>query len=348
VATSRYRRKRQCPYVISAHGMLDPWALRHSRWKKVSAWFLYEQAHLRAASCVRALSEAEARALRKLGLKNPIAIVPNGIDLPKSNAQGESMVDSRNAVRDGPLCAVKTEGRKILLYLGRIHPKKGLVNLLQAWASVQRQPPSGSDHRPFQWLLVLAGWDQIGHEAELKRLCDELDLRWSAASNPNLNRNRNRKLSLNPSTFGDSCSLKAALRPQASASVLFLGPQFKETKRACYVDCDAFILPSFSEGQPMVVLEAWAQGKPVLMTPQCNLPEGFQSRAAIQIEPTRAGVELGLRALFEMSDAERTQMGERGRELVAARFNWARVAEEMNQLYRWILGGGPKPACITD
>ena len=35
------------------------------------------------------------------------------------------------------------------------------------------------------------------------------------------------------------------------------------------------ILPSFSEGLPMAVLEAWAYGLPVLMTDHCNLPEGF-------------------------------------------------------------------------
>ncbi len=70
------------------------------------------------------------------------------------------------------------------------------------------------------------------------------------------------------------------------ATVTFPGALFGEDKRAAFHYCDGFILPSLSEGLPMVLLEAWACGKPVLMTPQCNLPEGFDAGAAVRIEPT--------------------------------------------------------------
>ena len=69
------------------------------------------------------------------------------------------------------------------------------------------------------------------------------------------------------------------------ASVVFLGPQFGAEKSECYRACDAFILPSLSEGLPMTVLEAWSYAKPVLMTAECNLPEGFAAGAAVRIGP---------------------------------------------------------------
>ena len=162
------------------------------------------------------------------------------------------------------------------MYLGRIHPKKGLVNLLRAWASVAR--PQSSDFCPLSsdWTLTIAGWDQGGHEAELKRLATELEIPWRdcrEAPSP-LRGEGGRK----PDEVDFSISAFQRF------SVFFLGPLFGAEKAAAYRSCDAFILPSFSEGLPMVVLEAWAYGKPVLMTPECNLPEGFAVSAAIRIE----------------------------------------------------------------
>jgi poly(glycerol-phosphate) alpha-glucosyltransferase len=97
----------------------------------------------------------------------------------------------------------------------------------------------------------------------------------------------------------------------------------------------------------MVVLEAWAYAKPVLMTPQCNLPEGFSADAAIRIEPNSESIARGLAELFELSDAQRRAMGLNGRELVAQRFTWPRIAREMRSVHDWILGRGPKPGCVV-
>jgi len=71
------------PHIISPRGMLDKWALRNSRWKKRVAGWLFENEHLRQAACIHALCEVEAHAIRDFGLKNPIAIIPNGIDMPE-------------------------------------------------------------------------------------------------------------------------------------------------------------------------------------------------------------------------------------------------------------------------
>jgi poly(glycerol-phosphate) alpha-glucosyltransferase len=95
----------------------------------------------------------------------------------------------------------------------------------------------------------------------------------------------------------------------------------------------------------MSVLEAWAYRLPVVMTPECNLPEGFASGAALEIrsgEGSFQGADFsfqsGLRTLLEMSDADRAAMGMRGRRLVEERFTWPKVAAQMRQLYEELLG----------
>jgi poly(glycerol-phosphate) alpha-glucosyltransferase len=281
VGSQRWHRQTGRPYVVHPHGMLEPWAVRNAMWKKRVAAFLYENQHLRRAACLRALSEAEAESIRSYGLRNPICVIPNGVDLP----------DLRES-------NVKTEStnRKTLLYLGRLHPKKNISNLIRAWnRTFNSQHVSGD-----RWVLAIAGWDQSGYEAQLRQLTTDLGL---------------------------------------LTSVIFLGPQFGADKSECYRTCDAFILPSLSEGLPMAVLEAWSYAKPVLMTAECNLPEGFQADAALRIGTTPEEIAAGLNVLRKMNHNDRSQMGNRGRSLVATRFSWPRIGEQMRAVYEWMLGG---------
>lgn len=287
LAVLRWARRSRKPYLVAPHGMLDPWAVRNSGLKKKIAGWLFQNAHLERAACLRALCQNEADSIRAYGLRNPICIIPNGIDLPD---------EAHDSV---PRSTLFPADKKILLYLGRLHPKKGLAPLLTAWKEARAQ---GQD-----WILAIAGWDQSGHEAELKHQAAALGL---------------------------------------ANSVLFLGPQFGSAKDACYRACDAFILPSVSEGLPMVVLEAWAWAKPVLITPACNLPEGFSANAAIRVEPNPGSLSAGLSQLFALSSTDLESLGRRGRALVQQRFAWPRLAADMASVYEWVLGSAEKPACI--
>lgn len=145
----RYHRRTGRPYVVTPHGMLDPWALGFSRWKKrlAAAWF--QDAHLHAAACLRATAPMEADHFRAYGLRQPIAVVPNGVDLPPA---------AERPPRDGR--------RRRLLFLSRIHPKKGLPHLVRAWAALADRFPD--------WELVVAGPDELGHTAEMQALTREL------------------------------------------------------------------------------------------------------------------------------------------------------------------------------
>ena len=123
--------------------------------------------------------------------------------------------------------------------------------------------------------------------------------------------------------------------------MVFYGPAFGGEKDQLLRRADAFVLPSLSEGLPMSVLEAWAYGLPVVMTPECNLPEGFASQAALEIRNGKMGDSKwsGLQQMLDMSDSDRIEMGRRGRRLVEEKFTWPKVAAQMKQLYEEILGG---------
>jgi glycosyltransferase involved in cell wall biosynthesis len=297
VASLRWHRRMSRPYIVHPHGMLESWALRNAKWKKRIAALLYENQHLRSAACLRALCEAEAQSIRAYGMGNPICVIPNGVDLPD--------------LTETPALQAQAfaKGRKVLLYLGRLHPKKNVANLIRAWKQILNSHPSTKA----SWVLAIAGWSQGGYEQKLKHLAEDLDT-------------------------GAALGL---------ASIAFLGPRFGTEKNECYRACAAFIMPSLSEGLPMTVLEAWADAKPVLMTPECNLPEGFAAGAALQIGTCPEEIAMGLKEVIDMSDDDRRAMGNRGRNLVATTFSWPRIGEQMRSVYEWALGGGPTPEVIV-
>lgn len=261
------------PYLVSPHGMLDPWAVQNSRLKKQIALWWFESKHLQNAKCFHALCSSEAQSISELGYTQPIFVVPNAIDLPSP-----------------PVAPVFRQ--KEILFLGRIHPKKGLLPLLHAWNSIHKSAKG--------WILKIGGWNDGDHATEIRDFVE---------------------------------------RENLTDSVQFLGPLFGEEKEQAFQTASAFVLPSFSEGLPMTVLEAWAYSLPVLITDHCNLPEGFKASAAVRISPNPDSIGEGLHRITSMSESERQSMGTAGRELVQERFTWPKVAQQYVEIYNWILGG---------
>ena len=150
---ARAARRHAIPLVIQPRGMLEPWALGWRATKKRLALALYQRRDLESAALLVATAEQEAENLRRFGLPQPIAVIPNGVDLVggKWPAATEAAVPS--AVRHA-------------LFLGRVHPVKGLENLLKAWAKAQ---PNG-------WILQIAGPDEGGHLADVLTLADRLGI----------------------------------------------------------------------------------------------------------------------------------------------------------------------------
>ncbi len=281
-AVTAWHQKFKRPYVITPHGMLEPWALRNSGWKKKIAGLLYEKRMLRNAAVIHAFTTKDMQDIRTYGLRNPIAVIPNGIELqPKNNKRDDHR-------------------EKSILFLGRLHPKKGLLELVKAWQQIPV-------HKRENWKLIITGWDDGGHELLVKELIQ---------------------------------------KHQLHETVDVTGPVFGSAKQSLLRSVSAFILPSFSEGLPMSVLEAWSYELPVLMTEHCNLPSGFAANAAIKISTEVNDIALGLTQLIEMESADRLQMGINGRNLVEREFTWDYVSDQMIAVYHWVLNAGPQPECI--
>lgn len=139
---ARFAASQGIPLIISPHGMLEPWALSHRRARKTVAMFLYQRALLEAARLFVVTSDSEWQSIRRAGFRQPVAVVPPGIAMPRTRAQ-----------HDPQAC-----GRRIL-FLSRLHPVKGLLPFIDAWQQARRPG----------WKVIVAGPDEAGHRADIER-----------------------------------------------------------------------------------------------------------------------------------------------------------------------------------
>ena len=355
-----FARRHAIPYVVSAHGMLAPWALRHKWFKKRIAWGLYQKRDLTGAAMFHATAECEITWLRELGFKQPCVLAPLGSDLPDLN---HAETQRRREV-------------KAVLFVGRIYPVKGLMNLVRAWVAVKKSSFVHDCDRALMdlrtdelshWQLVIAGPDQAGHKAELVAEAKRLDLTIADVTTDELMHNRTHTL---------------------SPDIVFTGPVYGADKDALYRMADLLVLPTYSENFGVVVIEALAQGCPVITTKGTpweellgqegsnalragsKIPSGsghVQGSSQVGTNSSfiphpssfaangRAGwwIDIGVEPLVEalreainLSDDERHAMGENGRRLVEAKYTWPAIAEQMKAAYAWILNGGKLPKCV--
>jgi len=270
-ATAAWARRTGTPFVVAPRGMLDRWARERSRLKKRLSQCVWEGWLLDNARFLHALNREEADSIAEAGWRRPVVVIPNGVAIPDV---------ATRSFHGG------TGERRTLLYIGRLHPKKGLEELLHGWAAL---PASLRD----DWKLKIAGWDEVGTLAKLV--------------------SRTRALGLED-------------------SVEFVGPLFGEEKDRMFRSAAAFILPSYSEGLPMAVLEAWAYRLPVFMTRACNLPKGFEAGAAFEIGTRPAEIAPVLAATLN-DVAALEAAGENGRALVERDHGWDAIARDMRGAY---------------
>jgi glycosyltransferase involved in cell wall biosynthesis len=277
LAVWRWSRRTRRPYIVSPHGMLEPWALRQSSWKKHCALWLYMGPCLHRAACLRATSHLEALSIRHAGFTNPIAIIPNGVHCP-----------SEPALRKQP--------QKRVLFLSRIHPKKGLLNLLRAWAAL----------RPSPWQLCIAGPDEAGHLAEVKKLARALQL----------------------------------------DTVHFLGEAWGQDKTNLLLSSDLFVLPSYSENFGLVIAEALGCGLPVITTRATPWQELQDRRCGWWIDVGVAPLVEALKAALSTPPEVLRAMGCRGRALVQTSYSWEPIGERMLEVYEWMLNRRHQPEYV--
>lgn len=138
---SRFAARNGIPLIISPRGSLEPGALKLGFWKKRIAWLLFQKKNLTRAAALHATSLVEKEHFLELGLPEPIRVIPNGTILP--NVPQRLIKNT-----DDPLK---------ILFISRIHPIKGLSNLIAALSKFD----------PSSWVLNIAGYDEVNHLEEV-------------------------------------------------------------------------------------------------------------------------------------------------------------------------------------
>lgn len=261
-------RQFKIPYLIAAHGMLEPWAMRQHSLRKQLYWRLVEKRNLSGASLLRSLTSAETGHYRRMGLTNPLIEVPNGINIPQSLDPGP-FFERHPHLR----------GRRIVLFLGRLHAKKGVHMLCQVWTRVARSFPDT--------VLVLAGPDSAeGTRAELEAV---------------------------------------VINAQLERQVLFTGMLDSEEKLSALAASSLFVLPSFSEGFSIAVLEALGAGVPVLLSDTCYFPDAAAKGCGWEIKPDAATLERTLTEALLESEHQRDSRTRAARNLIRESYTWEAV-----------------------
>lgn len=156
-------RRWNIPYVIAPRGMLEPWSLQQKWLKKRIARWLYQDRDLKCASALHATAESESEQFRRLGFKNPVIISPNGVNVPNID------FDKKQSSLELEL-QTRTDKPKRALFVSRMHPKKGVRELVDAWNMI----------RPKDWVCELvytvSGEFEKEYETRVKERVNELGL----------------------------------------------------------------------------------------------------------------------------------------------------------------------------
>ncbi len=272
------------PYVVSAHGMLEPWALNNGKWKKRLYLAAVEQKVLQGAAGLRALTKDEVSDYRNLGLRNPVEVLPNGIDLPNKTSPALFLEAYPHLT-----------GKRLIVFLGRIHKKKGIDILCHAWAQISREFPEAH--------LVIAGPGE-------------------------------------DQTLNDLIGLVRDL--QMENRITFTGMLRGELKWAALAASSVFVLPSHSEGFSVAIQEALGSGLPVIISTACHFPEILKVDCGWEIEPEKSQLTGVLIQALKADQETLSEMGARGRKLMANSFTWPKVGERAADIFEQWCGASSR------
>lgn len=300
-------RRRNRPYVLELAGMYEPFGLG-LKWflKRVARWWFQDRI-LREAACLHVNSPQEAENIRKLGFKTPIAVIPVGVDL-------QQIEKLKAEIRKSEIES-KLNGRPFILYLSRLHPKKGLDLLIRSWARIcKEQSGKGSaldatpsTLRASDWLLVIAGTGAKSYVDECRRLAAQLGI-------------------------AKQC-LWAGHVDELQKSWLF-------THARCYV------LPTSSENFGNTVAEALAHGTPVITTRHTPWKDLKEHGCGWFVDNTENEISRALQEALNLNAIARSRMSDAGLRLVCDRYSLQAVLSDINAVYEWLSGGTSVPACV--
>ena len=268
---------KQKSLVYHPQGMFEPWILRRSRWKKRLVSVLFEQRNMARCRLWRALTNREADQIRQQGFKAPIVVAPNGVRLEDYDTPPPAGAPTL-------LLPGRAMQKKKLVFMARLHPKKGLDLLVPAWTKLKEYHPT--------WELLIAGPNEDGYQSTVETMIRELGV---------------------------------------DSATTLVGSVTGIAKQALLKNADLFILPSYSEGFPVSVLEAMACRVPVIGSHGCNFEELETEGGGWLCNADIDSVHKALRNALQVSDAERKERGETARKLVERRYTWPRIASAIRE-----------------
>ena len=279
----------QRPYVMTPHGMLDAWALAYKAWKKKLYYSAVEKSFLAHSSAIQVLSTTERENVEQLA-HNQAVLIPNGIH----QDQFQALPDAGLFYQQFP----HLRGKKLILFLGRIDPKKGLDLLAPAFATVHGVYPDAH--------LVLAGPDSINFTPTVREY------------------------------LADAFAQARGEGETHKESVTFAGMLSGPIKYAALAAATIYVSPSYSEGFSMSVLEGMASGLPCVITTGCNFPEAAAHQAAHVVETEVEAIATALIDCLE-HPKEAKEMGDRARQFIFDHYTWENAAETLLKTYQCII-----------
>jgi glycosyltransferase involved in cell wall biosynthesis len=292
-------RRHGIPYVVAPRGMLEPWTLNSKRWKKRLALWLYQRRDLKLAALLHATAESESEQFRKLGFSQPVIVSANGVNAP-------GVLPERK---------FRGAGCRRLLFVSRIHYKKGLLVLVEAWARL----------RPSNWVLEIVGTDADGYQKVVERAVEQKGVADSVVF-------------VGP--LDDEKKWEAYRRAD-----LFVLPTYSENFGIVVAEALFAEVPVITtKGTPwQELLGLYGVNASRAASLSC-LSASTSSRSALPVSDSgRCGwwIDTGVDPLVEaleeamaLSDEERRQMGLNGRALVEQKYTWPAIALQMKSGYK--------------
>lgn len=283
-------KKRNLKLIYHPHGFFDPWILKRSKFKKYLAKILFENRNFNNVVLWRALTQKEANQIREtIGENVNVQVIPNGINLQeidniiknldKHKINEDLASGNESNIEELNCFSFKRERR--LLFLGRLHPKKGLVNLITAWGRVTDKFKN--------WELSIVGPDQNGYKKILQKTISK-----------------------------NNCEHTCKIYKEVSGI----------RKHILINTCDAFILPSYSEGFPMSLLEAAAHSKPIIQSTECNFEELAKEEISWVCNTDVEDIQKNLEIALSVDDSELLDKGKAARELIEKKYTWDKICEK--------------------
>ena len=290
------------PYILTPRGALEPWSLQHKKWKKKIARWLYQDRDLRSCACIYTTAEMEAMNIRKLGFMNPISIIPNGIDISSYPCRSD-----------------KSKVKKQILFLSRIHKKKGIEVLIQAFNKLCNEYCEAKD-----WSVVIVGNGEANYINQLKHFVLKLGLQNS--------------IHILPPVFGEA---KTDLYHESS---VFCLPSYSENFGMVVAEAMSCGVPSITtNGTPWQFLNG------DVCTMGVNLDNlGEDKRTGWCIDLDVDNLKNILREVIFMPESELYALGQKASQVVNENFNYQNVAKKNRILYEWIINRKLKPPFIQD